>query len=149
MDVADASLDIDNYSYLHSLSLRYGDFDVDGCTSAAAVARYLEQARSQLIFGVTEQPFDEFLAGEFGILAARVRIGAVSHRRGIGNVQLAAGLRYAGTSSLTIRVGLFDDAGCFAVADNVLVMVNRESGRPEALPASLKERFAYWPYRGE
>lgn len=146
---AASPLDIDNYSYLHSLSLRYGDFDVDGCTSAAAVARYLEQARSQLIFGVTEEPLDELLASEFGILAARIHIETVSHRRGTGNVQLAAGLRLTGTTSLTIRVGLFDDAGCLAVADNVLVMVNRESGKPEAIPAALKDRFAYWPYRGE
>lgn len=120
---------------------RFSDFDADRCTSAKALMRYTEQARSVgMTSAFAHVAYDRF-SGQIGNLVARIGIDIVARRAARGNMRWAVGVSHVGNASITLRTGVFDKRGCMAVGDNVLVFINRRDGRPTSLPHELRDYF--------
>jgi acyl-CoA thioesterase FadM len=129
----------DAYPVTVPLSPRYGDLDSDSYTSALAVARYAEQGRAAVLLPALERAGIHLDRGEFSApLTVRTRLDFLSRRPVQGDVKLSVAVPRLGNSSFDLRVAIFDDAGCMAVADSVLVIVGRETGRPTRVPDKLR-----------
>jgi acyl-CoA thioesterase FadM len=123
------------------LTQRFGDLDADGYLSEIAVARFMEQGRSHLLRGVLRDAGIDLRNGPLGMLVASVKIRFADHRAPHGNIRLAGGVSRIGRSSVDLRVAVFDRDGCVAVADNVMVFIARETGRPVPISAALLARL--------
>lgn len=134
-------MDMQAYPSVVSLSSRFGDMDADACVSDTALARYVEQARSQMITEVMQECGIDLRKGPLGILVAHVKIEVASHRPPDSEVFLASGVSAIGRSSVHLRVGVFSGGACLAVADNVLVLIARETGRPVPIPSLLADKL--------
>jgi acyl-CoA thioester hydrolase len=53
-------------------------------------------------------------------------------------VRIGSQVTKLGTSSVTVRQGLFMDTALFAQAENVLVILDPQTRRPMAIPSSLR-----------
>lgn len=134
-------MDISRYPRVASLSSRFGDMDADACVSDMALARYVEQARSHMITEILDECGINLRTGPLGMLIAHVKIEIVSHRTPSKEVFLASGVASTGRSSVHLRVGIFSGDACLAVANNVMVFISREGGRPVPLPAPVFEKL--------
>lgn len=130
--------DIARYPRVYPLSLRWTDLDADRCLSELAVARYAEQGRSELLTrALREVGIDIIDSGRLGMVVAGLRIRSLVHRQAHGDMRLATGISRIGRSSVDLRIAVFDREGCMAVSDNVMVFLDRESGRPTPVPDDL------------
>ncbi|WP_420473607.1 acyl-CoA thioesterase [Noviherbaspirillum sp. ST9] len=134
---------LDSFPRVDTLSARYGDRDADNLLSESALGRYIEQARSHAIIEILREcDIDLFdLRSEIGMLLAHTSVDILRHQAPANRIQLATGIARIGNSSVHLRVGVFCDGECLAVANNVLVFVARASGRPILLPESLRQRL--------
>lgn len=128
---------IGNYPCRSTLSVRYGDQDADGLFSDTAIARYVEQARSFLLLEALRSAGMDFHNGPIGMLIASIKLDMIDHRTPGREVELATGVSRIGRTSIDLRVGIFSDDACIAVAENVMVIVARDSGRPVPMPQSM------------
>lgn len=135
---------IGNYPCQSNLSVRYGDYDADGLISDTAIARYVEQARSLLMIEALREAGIDLHSGPIGMLIASVKLDMIGHRAPGREVRLATGVSRTGRSSIDLRVGIFSNDACIAVAENVMVIISRDSGRPVPMPTSLLERLEYY-----
>jgi acyl-CoA thioesterase FadM len=130
--------DIAAYPRVYPLSLRWTDLDADRCLSELAVARYAEQGRSELLTrALREVGIDIIDSGRIGMVVASVRIHHLSQRQAHGDIRLATGISRVGRSTVDLRIAVFDRDACLAVSDNVMVFLDRESGRPMPVPDNL------------
>ncbi len=129
------------YPHLTTLTTRYGDLDADGLLSETGIARYVEQARSRLMVEALQASGIDLHAGPLGMLIASIKLALICHRAPASEICLATGVSRIGTSSIDLRVGIFSDDLCLAVAENVMVIIARDSGRPMPLPAMLREKL--------
>ena len=129
------------------ISMRYGDLDADAAIGESALAGYAEQARSELMSGLSEAAGIRFPQDDaLGILGARIAIDFRRHGPVRGKRYLAVGVSRLGRSSFTVRVGVFNATCCFAVIDTVMVCINPADGRATAIPVRLRhelERCSY------
>ena len=61
--------------------------------------------------------------------------------------QIARRVARTGRSSVDLRVGIFSGDACLAVAENIMVVIARDSGRPMPLPAMLLEKLECYAFR--
>lgn len=134
---------IDSFPRVDTVSARYGDRDAENLLSETALGRYIEQARSHAIIELLREcDIDLFdLHSAIGMLLAHTSVEILLHRAPAPHIQLAAGVARIGNSSVHLRVGVFSDGECLAVADNVLVFIARATGRPIALPDALRKQL--------
>ena len=134
---------LDSFPRVDTLSTRYGDLDADNLLAEPALARYIEQARSHAIIEILKEcDIDLFdLRCPIGMLLAHTSVTLLRHGRPAPDIKLATGVARIGSSSVHLRVGVFSDGHCMAVADNVLVFVARATGRPISLPDELRTRL--------
>ncbi len=118
---------------------RYGDADADACLGEAAAARYMEQARSSAMGDALRAASAEIRSGGLGTVVAHGKIQFLRHQRTAAVLRAGVGVVKVGNSSMTIRTALFRDDDCLAVGDTVLVMTDRRTTRPAALPQSARE----------
>lgn len=138
------SVDPDRFPYFADLSPRFGDLDADGCISESAIASYVDQARSQLMSGLFASIGIEYAGQVLGLLGARIAIEFRSYRPLDGKLRLGIGALALGNSSFTLRVGIFSDACCVALADTVMVCINPAEGRPVPIPDNLRHALEQW-----
>jgi acyl-CoA thioesterase FadM len=132
---------LDYFPCQSTLSVRFGDLDADGMVSDAAIARYVEQARSKLMSDAMEDAGIGIDSRTVGMLIASVRVEMIGHRAPRQDIVLASGVSGSGRSSVNLRVALFCDGVCLAVSENVMVIVSRENGRPIAQPHALRTQL--------
>lgn len=134
---------LDSFPRVDTLSVRYGDLDADNLLAEPALARYIEQARSHAIIEILKECDIDLidLRCPIGMLLAHTSVEVLRHGTPAREMQLATGVARIGTSSVHLRVGVFSDGHCMAVADNVLVFIARATGRPIPLPDALRERL--------
>jgi acyl-CoA thioester hydrolase len=139
-----AFTDIGYYPVTRMLTSRFGDMDADGCISETSLARYVEQARSLVLTEVMSDCGMDLRDGPLGMLVARVAIECISHGPPATGITLAAGVAGIGRTSVNLRVGLFNHGDCLALADNTMVFIARDSGRPTPPPEPLLQRLRAW-----
>ncbi|MBK4738716.1 hotdog family protein [Noviherbaspirillum pedocola] len=104
------------YPWSLSLSSRYGDLDADGLLSEPALARYVEQARVSTLDDVMARSGEDSECGALGLLVAHVGIRVLHH--------VPPSLSFA-LAIMVSRVGVYSGNECIAVAENVMVFVDR------------------------
>ena len=122
-----------------SLTPRYEDLDADSQRSEAALGRYIEQARFGSMRGMD--------LGGAGIVIASADITFLDYRAGWAPVELASGIHHIGNRSFSILGCASQDGTVQALAQSVMVLVDRNSGRPVAMPAVLREQLEAWQAR--
>jgi acyl-CoA thioesterase FadM len=128
----------DQYPAASLLTPRLGDLDSDWCLSAFALGRYVEQARTHVLADAFKLAGVDIGNGPFAIVLARSRINFLTRRAPLGSIGLAGNVIRIGGSSIEVRVAVFDDIGCIATSDNVMVLLYRENNRPAPIPVKLR-----------
>lgn len=114
--------------------LRIADTDHNGHINNGAIGQLCEAGRAELIQAAT----GDREGRDFALAVARVAIDYLREIHYPGRVRIGSQVTRLGTSSVTVRQGLFMDTALFAQAENVLVILNTQTRRPMAIPSSLR-----------
>ena len=118
--------------------LRVADTDLNGHINNGAFGAFCEAGRAELWEAVAGP-----LAGRPVTMAlARVEIDYLRELHYPGRVQVGSAVARIGTSSFTVRQGLFRDGTCFATGQSVMVVLDPATRRPAAIPAALRDGLA-------
>lgn len=121
------------FPHQQSLTPRYADLDADSQRSEAALGRYIEQARFGSMRGMD--------LGGVGIVIASADISFLDYHAGWAPVALTSGIRHIGNRSFSILGCASQDGIVQALAQSVMVLVDRVSGRPVAIPDGLRAQL--------
>ncbi len=117
-----------------ALEARYADLDPDRRLAELALARYLEQARAGSLT-MLRQP-------GLGLLVARIDIRYQRWDTGMGEVALSSELAGIGNSSFVLRGRAAVDRRPVAMAESVMVLIDRDTHRPTPVPDELRAEMA-------
>lgn len=122
-----------------ALPSRFSDSDGDEVMGEIAIARLMEQARISAMRRAMPGFHEGMVQSGLGIVVAHTTVRHLQHRRAVPVWQARVGVARVGSSSFTIRAALYRREECVAVADSVLVIVDRRATRPAGLPAASRE----------
>lgn len=127
-------LPLDAYPCRNDIGLIYADIDAIGHVNNVAVARFFEEGRVAL-----HRTIDGLLSGAqpLRLLLVHVEIDYLAEIEYPGRVELGAGLKQIGRTSVEHRAGLFQYGRPVAVSR--AVDVNTVAGQPGA--AALSEEY--------
>ncbi|MFC3784028.1 acyl-CoA thioester hydrolase [Sphingopyxis italica] len=130
-----------SYPVAIELQTRFQDMDINGHLNNVAFAALFESGRVLLNRDV--RPLDERPANERTMVAA-VEINYLAEGNFPDPVQIATGIGRLGTSSLTIVQAMFQNGGCIATCDTVVVCRTDGQAKPlrAAMVAELEEKLA-------
>lgn len=131
--------DIGAYPFVFRLTVRILDLDADQCYSTLALLRYAEQARLQIQFPALDHAGIELERGEVGTILARTGMHILRRRAAQGEIRLATGVSRMGKSSFALRVAVFDQQGCVADSEAILVCIRHADGRSTQIPQKLRD----------
>lgn len=117
-----------------ALTARYADLDPDRRLAELALARYLEQARAGSVT-MLRQP-------NLGLLVARIDIRYQRWDTGMGEVALSSELAGIGNSSFVLRGRAAVDRRPVAMAESVMVLIDRDTHRPTPVSDALRAEMA-------
>lgn len=133
------ALQLDMFAQRRELDSRYADLDATGRTSELALMRSAETGRAALLRAAFAALGNDGRRAGLGLLVARVDLRLLRQAPAPPVWQLGAGVTHLGRSSLVARVALFDGLPqCHALADCVLVFVDRDAGTPVAMPDEVR-----------
>ncbi len=120
----------------HRVAVRWSDMDALGHVNNSRYFTYLEEARLAWFESLPEPWYD----ARKGPVVARASCDFKAPITEGGTVLVTSRPGLPGNSSLTLHSKITDEAGTktFAVAEVVLVWIDRESGKPCPLPESLR-----------
>ena len=130
-----------SYPVAIELQTRFQDMDINGHLNNVAFADLFESGRVLLNRDV--RPLDERPANERTMVAA-VEINYLAEGNFPDPVQIATGIGRLGTSSWTIVQAMFQNGGCIATCDTVVVCRTDGQAKPlrAAMVAELEEKLA-------
>ena len=130
-----------SYPVAIELQTRFQDMDISGHLNTVAFAALFESGRVLLNRDV--RPLDERPANERTMVAA-VEINYLAEGNFPDPVQIATGIGRLGTSSWTIVQAMFQNGGCIATCDTVVVCRTDGQAKPlrAAMVAELQEKLA-------
>ena len=134
-------LDAASYPVCIELQTRFQDMDINGHLNNVAFAALFESGRVLLNRDV--RPLDERPANERTMVAA-VEINYLAEGNFPDPVQIATGIGRLGTSSWTIVQAMFQNGGCIATCDTVVVCRTDGQAKPlrAEMVAELEEKLA-------
>ena len=125
-----------NFAVREQITPRYADMDADSQRSEAALALYMEQARSN---GIRHLDL-----GDLGMLIAVVDISFDNFRPGWGPVELAAGISRIGNSSFQFTGCALHKGEVQASANSIMVVIDPATNRPVPIPPAVREQLEAW-----
>ncbi|MEM8572153.1 MAG: thioesterase family protein [Pseudomonadota bacterium] len=117
--------------------LRYGDTDRQGHINNVVFASFCETGRVNLI--KDDLPRLEQDMTQFAIVRLVVEFRRELHWP--GEVTIGTGVTKLGTSSVTLRQGIFSQKVCVASGESIIVLMNMETRKAAPLPDFLRERY--------
>ena len=134
-------LDAASYPVCIELQTRFQDMDINGHLNNVAFAALFESGRVLLNRDV--RPPDVRPANERTMVAA-VEINYLAEGNFPDPVQIATGIGRLGTSSWTIVQAMFQNGGCIATCDTVVVCRTDGQAKPlrAEMVAELEEKLA-------
>lgn len=112
--------------------IRFSDTDMVGHVNNTAYAVYCESGRVDFTSGL------EALADGRAIVMARITINMRAETYFPGMVDVGTGVMRVGRTSYTLGQGLFVGDTCVATAEGVVVVIDRESRKPVAVPEKMR-----------
>ena len=137
----DPSRALADYPVTQSLSLRYGDMDIQRHINNVSIARYFEESRRGLHRAVRADAHDAFSS----LVLAHVDIDFLLEVEYPGDVTLASGIGRIGDSSFEQLGALFQEGTCKAVSRGISVRRNLDRTGSQAL--NDQERRALTAFR--
>jgi acyl-CoA thioester hydrolase len=109
--------------------VRYADTDRQGHVNNAAFATFLETGRVEFLYA----PQNPLAADNAAFVIASLNLQFLAEIHWPGQVTIGTGVTRVGTSSITLRQGLFQDGRCVATAETVVVHVDEQSKKSSPL----------------
>jgi acyl-CoA thioester hydrolase len=116
--------------------VRYQDLDTNGHVNNISYLAYVECARIEYRATVTSR-FPEEPTGAWVIAATAIKFLHPAHYP--GSIRIGTTPFHVGRTSFSLGYGLFQGDTCVAVAGSRTVQVDRDTGKPMALPGWLRE----------
>lgn len=118
-------------------TIRFGDTDMLGHVNNAVISTYLETGRTQLL-----RAGDHPMAPEGAFFSlARVVVDFRAEVMWPGQVEVGTRVLKVGRSSVTLGQALFQDDKCVAIAETVMVLVDRQTRRSTPFPPDVAARL--------
>ena len=128
---------LSNFPKRSTDKLRFADTDRQGHVNNAVFSTFLETGRVEILYDEGSPIAGE--AGEFVI--ARLALDFRAELRWPGSVTIGTRVAAVGRSSLTLSQAIFQDDRCAALAETVIVQIDRQSRRSLALSPEATERL--------
>jgi len=125
----------DRFPFWTEEKLRVADTDMNGHINNGAIGAFCEAGRAELMQAIAGPPQTRGVA----MAVARVEIDYLRELHYPGRVRIGSAVPRIGSSSFTVQQGLFLGETCFATAQSVMVILDRATRRPTAIPAALRE----------
>lgn len=137
-DPVAASDDATRYGAGERIPVRYGDQDGDWRIGEVAQLRYIEQARSNVLFrALREAGLDDRATGLTMLLASK-RVEFLAFHRAPEAVEARVAVGRLGGSSVDVSVLLMDGQTCIARSDGATVFADPGTNRPVPMPPPLR-----------
>ena len=117
--------------------VRVSDTDLNGHVNNGAIGAYCETGRADLVNAVAGAPKER----PFNLAVARITI---DYRREVhypGRVRIGGAIVSLGNTSFVIEQALFVGEDCVATAENVMVLLDRETRKPVPISPEVRARF--------
>ncbi len=124
----------DGYIYFEAEKIRFSDTDMIGHVNNVAYAALLESGRTAFAHA---QLFPHMPAG-LVVVMARIEIDYRRELHWPATVDIASRLTRIGTKSYEIGQGIFAGDACITTGRTTLVMIDRATRRPAALPDAYR-----------
>jgi acyl-CoA thioester hydrolase len=128
----------DHFPFWTEEKLRVADTDMNGHINNGAIGAFCEAGRAELMHAIAGPPQTRGVS----MAVARVEIDYLRELHYPGRVRIGSAVVRIGSSSFTVRQGLFLGETCFATSQSVMVILDRTTRRPAAIPAALREGLA-------
>lgn len=109
------------------VTIRFRDLDRQGHVNNAVFATYFEAGRVVILYDDSHG----LLAPGTSFVLAHLSIDYLGEVHWPGDIEIGTAIAAVGNSSLRVSQALFVAGRCVATADNTLVMVNRDTRRPQ------------------
>jgi len=120
-----ARLEADNYPARFCYRTVYSDMDANRHLNNGTFGRLFEEGRSDLHHRAFSAPAAADVATRPTLLLATITMEFLRQGRYPGSVEVATGVTRVGHSSFGLAQAAFQDAGCVALADCVMVKASR------------------------
>lgn len=127
-------------TYRHWLDerVRYSDLDPNDHANNGAIASYVEASRVAMF----EHADAAIAAANGAFVIVRLVVDFKAELRYGERIRIGGRFERFGNTSAIARTGIFRDGACVAVAEAVLVLIDKETRRPTPLPADLRAALA-------
>ncbi|MFG1296520.1 MULTISPECIES: acyl-CoA thioesterase [Xanthobacter] len=126
-----------DYPVQSSDKIRFADTDRQGHVNNAVFATFLETGRVEILYDSRTPLSVE--GGEFVI--ARLELDFRAELKWPGHVAIGTRIASIGRSSMKLSQVLFQEGRCAALAETVIVLIDRRSRRPRPLPPGEAARL--------
>jgi acyl-CoA thioester hydrolase len=138
-----ARLDVCHYPARFGYRTVYGDMDANCHLNNGTFGRLFEEGRSDLHHRVFSAPAASDAATRPTLLLATITMEFLRQGRYPGSVEVATAVTRIGHSSFGLAQAAFQDGGCVALADCVMVKASRGPGiGPVPLTEAEREALA-------
>ena len=124
----------EGYPRRSGLLMRYADMDPDHRLGELSMARFIEQSRANSL-NMVRMP-------GLGMLVARIDLRYLRWDKGLADIALPSGIARIGNSSFAVRGGILADGETVAIAESVVVLLDRETHRPTPVTAAMREAMS-------
>lgn len=128
----------EEYSYWTYDKLRYSDTDRQGHVNNAVYATMLETGRAELLLN----PDDPLPDSGCAFVIVSMQVDLLAEITWPGKVDIGTRVFKIGRSSVTFEQGLFQTDLCVATARTVIVQMNDDTRKSQALSDRAKERLS-------
>jgi acyl-CoA thioester hydrolase len=129
---------LDRFPFISTDKLRYGDTDRQGHINNAVFMTFLETGRVELLYRPQSPLHDD--NAEF--VLANINLNLLGEIQWPGDVQIGTSVSKIGNSSLTLYQQIFQNGGCVASAQSVIVQMNTVTRKSQALSESARAVLA-------
>jgi YbgC/YbaW family acyl-CoA thioester hydrolase len=117
--------------------LRFGDTDRQGHVNNAVFATLLESGRVEMLYGGPTALSDPGCA----FVIARLELDFIDEMMWPGHIDIGTRVHSIGRSSVRLEQALFQDSRLMAWSESVVVQVNQETRKPQALSEAAIARL--------
>ena len=118
--------------------LRYGDTDRQGHVNNAVFSTLLETGRVEMLYTNHESVLD----ADCSFVIASLHLDYLGEITWPGRVEVGTRIASVGSSSLSMEQALFQNTHCVATAKTVIVQVNQNTRRSQALGSESVRRLS-------
>lgn len=122
-------LNLNEFPYITHDKLRYGDTDKQGHVNNAVFTTFYETGRVEIVY----EPKHHILNENCSFVIAHIEMNFIAEIHWPGKLEIGTGITKIGNSSVTFLQSLYQDGKLVSTSESVLVQVNNDTKKSEAL----------------